>query len=150
MRIRPLYACVALAFMWAGLSLGGTLIAAPAKFEAPNLPLPLALEVGRAQFFWVGIAEYCLGLVMALLLLLGTGRRRFLFLIPLVLLIIQRAVLMPVLDAQTMNVIAGAPVPDRLLHRIYIVLEISKFLSLLVFGFRSLARMDAYDGQPRP
>ena len=55
------------ALVWAGVTIGGSLIAAPAKFGAPSLDLPTALEVGRAQFFWVGIAEgaLCAALVGA-------------------------------------------------------------------------------------
>ena len=44
--------------LWAGLSLGGNLIAAPAKFQVSDLGLALALQVGRAQFTWLGYAEW--------------------------------------------------------------------------------------------
>ena len=43
-----------IALVWAGVAIGGSLIATPAKFQAPSLSMTTALEVGRAQFFWVG------------------------------------------------------------------------------------------------
>ncbi|KJS39416.1 MAG: hypothetical protein VR74_02205 [Hyphomonas sp. BRH_c22] len=59
-----------LALVWAGVSLGGSLVAAPAKFRAPSLEVMTALEVGRAQFLWVGITEaiICAGIIALLLL----------------------------------------------------------------------------------
>ncbi len=55
------------AALWAGTVLGGSLIAAPAKFQAPSLTRAVALDVGRMQFYWLGIAEMAL---CALLLVL--------------------------------------------------------------------------------
>jgi hypothetical protein len=37
----------ALLLLWAGVLLGVSVLAAPAKFAAPRLTLPVALDVGR-------------------------------------------------------------------------------------------------------
>jgi hypothetical protein len=37
-------------FLWAGMLLGVSFIATPAKFLAPSLPLAQALDVGRSSF----------------------------------------------------------------------------------------------------
>ena len=132
-----------LALVWAGVSLGGSLIATPAKFAAPSLTMPTALEVGRAQFQWVGIGEMLLaaGLISTLLIIGKMDWR--LAAVPVGLFAIQRLAVMPSLDARTLQVIAGEPVGPSSLHIAYIVLEVAKFLSLLgagVWGLSSLMR----------
>ena len=125
--------------LWAGIVLGGSLIAAPAKFQAPSLELPVALEVGRAQFLWVGYAEAaCAGLVIFLMatsalsktlervVLISAGSA-------IVLLIVQRLVLMPILNERTDAIIAGASVEPSQLHLVFIILEIIK-LAILIFA----------------
>ena len=47
-----------LLYIWSGLVLAGSFIVAPAKFQAPSLTDSIALEVGRAQFYWLGVAEF--------------------------------------------------------------------------------------------
>ncbi|MGR3623560.1 hypothetical protein [Pseudophaeobacter sp.] len=44
-------------FLWIGVAFAGNLVAAPAKFQAASLTLPVALDVGRVQFLWIGFAE---------------------------------------------------------------------------------------------
>ncbi len=126
------------ALLWAGVSLGGALIAAPAKFQAPSLTLPVALEVGRAQFRWVGYGEWglCIAFVLSLFLLGGLNWRWAL--IPLALFAIQQFAVMPPLDARTLQVIAGDVVEKSSLHIIYIVLEFLKFFSLTGIGLGAL------------
>lgn len=123
-----------LALVWAGMVIGGSMIAAPAKFEAPSLTLPTALEVGRAQFFWLGIGEgiVCIAFVLSVLLLGGINR--WLAAVPVVLLAVQRFALMPSLDARTLQVIAGEAVGESQLHLAFVVLEVLKILALLAIG----------------
>lgn len=120
--------------LWAGLSLGGSLIATPAKFQAPSLSLATALEVSRATFQWMGVAEaaLCAVLIVALFLRRGAGWR--LALVPIGLFAVQRLAVMPALDARTLAVIAGENVGESSLHGLYVVLEVGKFLALLVLG----------------
>ena len=121
----------ALAVLWAGISLGGSLIAAPAKFQAPSLSIPSALEVGRAQFLWVGMGEALVcGLLIAALVFIPAPGPEF-FAIPIILFTLQRLAVMPVLDARSLRVIEGGTAGPRSLHRLYILLEVAKFLILL-------------------
>lgn len=123
------------ALVWAGVSLGGSLIAAPAKFQAPSLTLPTALEVGRAQFLWVGIGEGILCAAFLLALVLFRGVNWGLAVIPVLLFAVQRLVVMPPLDARTLQVIAGQDVGESGLHVVFIILEVAKFLALGAAGF---------------
>ncbi|WP_299552593.1 hypothetical protein [uncultured Tateyamaria sp.] len=68
-----------LAGVWAGIVIGGSLIAASAKFQVTTLSTPQFLEVERAQFHWVGVAEaaLCAALLISVFL---SDRSRFIFL----------------------------------------------------------------------
>ncbi len=67
-----------LASLWAGVVLGGSLIVAPAKFQVPSLTIPQLLEVGQAQFYWVGNAEIIFAVLLTLPLLYAPIRAQFL------------------------------------------------------------------------
>ena len=116
--------------LWAGLSLGGNLIAAPAKFQVSDLELALALQVGRAQFTWLGYAEW---VFLVVLLVAGVMVRLpvyAFYLIPVVLFLIQQFWVMPRLNARSDIIIAGEMPVESNLHVVFIVLEILKFLTL--------------------
>lgn len=122
------------AILWAGLALGATLIATPVKFLAPSLTLSTALEIGRATFYWVGIIEAALCISFIIAILTFGGIRWRIAIIPIALFAIQRLGLMPVLDARTIEVIAGNAVKESNLHNIYIYLEFAKFFALMAVG----------------
>jgi len=123
-----------LALLWAGVSLGGSLVAAPAKFRAPSLDRPTALEVGRAQFLWVGVTEAVLCVALVGALLLAAAVAWWWLAVPIVIFVIQRLVIMPPLDARTRRLIREERVGTSHLHQVYVVLEVVKFASLVVGG----------------
>lgn len=47
----------AIALVWAGVSLGGNMVAATAKFQADMVSRADLLRVGQAQFGWLGYTE---------------------------------------------------------------------------------------------
>lgn len=123
-----------LALIWAGVSLGGSLVAAPAKFRAPSLTRPTALEVGRVQFLWVGVTEAILCVVLVGALLPGATDAWKWLVVPIVILAFQRLAIMPPLDTRTRRLIRGEQVGASHLHHVYVVLEVGKFASLVVGG----------------
>ncbi len=129
MNIRPV-TVQGLAGLWAGVALGGSLVAAPAKFQSALLTLPVALDVGRVQFFWLGVTEAVLGVafLVGLVALRGVRWRWPLFAVGI--LAVQRLGIMPFLDARTLRVIAGETLPPSSLHLGFVVLEVAKFLVL--------------------
>lgn len=100
-----------LLILWAGVLIGGSLIAAPTKFQVEDLTLPVALQVGRVQFQGVLIAE--LACMAAIIVLLAASkaawRTPFLATIALAfaLLGIQHLAMMPILQARSEQIIAG-------------------------------------------
>jgi len=123
-----------LIYAWAGGAIAGSMIAAPAKFQAPSLTLPVALDVGRAQFFWLGIAEAACA--CALLLLLAAARRlpAWPLAAALAVLALQRLWIMPALDSRTLAIIAGQPVAESSLHLAYAACETLKICCLVWAG----------------
>lgn len=127
------------AWLWAGLLIGVSFIATPAKFLAPSISLPVALEVGQATFRvfrWVECA--------ALLILVASAwplRAEALVTGSVVavgaLLAVQYFFLLPVLDARLELIVAGAEAPPSRLHNVYVVLEVIKAAILIAVGFLS-------------
>ena len=116
--------------LWAGLSLGGNLIAAPAKFQVSDLGLALALQVGRAQFTWLGYAEWVFLATLAVVGFMVRLPVYAFYLVPMMLFLIQQIWIMPRLNARTDMIIAGEMPVESNLHIIFIVLESLKFLTL--------------------
>ena len=127
-----------LALVWAGVTIGGSLIAAPAKFGAPSLDLPTALEVGRAQFFWVGIAEGALCAALVGAFVFRPPVARWWLAAPVLVFALQQLVLMPLLDARTVRTIAGESVGESHLHLVFVVLEFLKVGALVAAGIAAL------------
>ena len=134
----------ALAGLWAGLILGGSLIAAPAKFRAASLARSVALDVGQHQFFWINVVECALGcLWICAIWRLEAGRWRW----PVAMLAVftvQQALIMPPLHERSLQVIAGAQLGPSSLHWIYIGLELVKlcFLGSLALGLVRVSDRD--------
>ena len=126
------------ALVWAGVTIGGSLIAAPAKFQAPSLTLPMVLEVGRAQFFWVGVAESALcALLLGVLALRRAGAQTWMA-APILVFGVERFILMPLLDARTVRIIAGETIEESQLHLVFVALEFLKVGTLIAAGVVAL------------
>jgi ABC-type uncharacterized transport system permease subunit len=126
--------------IWAGIIFGVSLLATPAKFLAPDLSLAEALQVGRVTFRVMAVAEVVLLALACVLVLLKPPVLRRSFLWPLVIavvLLLQYAVLLPFLNIQTDQVMAGeAPGQTSSLHSVYVAVELLKIGLLLFLGLR--------------
>lgn len=130
----------ALTLLWAGLSLGGNIIAAPAKFQVESLTTTELLQVGRAQFAWLGVTEMVLSGALILALLLARQRPTWTLVVAIVLLAVQQLIWQPALQARSDLMQAGVTPEESHLHLIFVVAEIAKFCLLLSAGLASLAR----------
>lgn len=121
--------------IWAGMSIGVSFLATPAKFGAPSLTLPVALDVGRHTFGVFNPIEIGLAVIATALAALAR-RRAILALVALVATVValQAVWLLPVLDARVETILAGGAVPSSPLHALYIGLETAKLLALLTAG----------------
>lgn len=135
---RAAIAVPVLALVWAGVTVGGSLIAAPAKFGAASLDLRTALAVGHEQFFWIWIAERLLCAALIGVLVFRPPAARWWFAAPILVFALQQLVLVPLLDARTVRIIAGETVPDSRLHLAFTVLEFVKVAALVAAGIAAL------------
>lgn len=124
--------------IWAGASISANMIAAPAKFQVADLTRPVALQVGRVQFLWVGYLEMVLAAFAALAFVTETPRVQAFVLVALSVFAIQRFVVLPQLSHLTDQVIAGTALGGSKLHLIFIALECTKLLALLLAAVLAL------------
>ena len=129
-----------LILLWAGVLIGVSFLAAPVKFAAPSLSLPVAMDVGREEFNALNRVE--IGLALAALALAALARpRRAVWLclgIAALVVAVQTAWLLPLLDARAALIIQGGTPPPAPWHALYAVAEVLKLLALLVAGWLGL------------
>ena len=132
----PAWVC----FLWAGMTVGVSMIATPVRFTAETITRPIALDVGRVVFAALNKAELA-ALVILLIVVRMSGRaaRLWGFCGALALTVIaQSAWLTPELAERTQMIINGIEPPSSYAHAIYSSLELLKIGLLLYLGFSSL------------
>jgi Domain of unknown function (DUF4149) len=132
----------ALIMLWAGVLIGVSFLAAPAKFDAPGLSLPLALEVGRREFGALNLTELAFAVVSLALAAYARPERAIWLGLALAAatVVLQWLWLLPALDARAEMIIEGATPEPAPWHALYIGAEIVKLLALLVIGWLALWR----------
>ena len=132
----------ALIMLWAGVLIGVSFLAAPAKFGAPGLSLPVAMEVGRREFGALNLAEIALAVVsLALAAYARPDRTIWLGLgFAAIIVAVQSLWLLPVLDTRAELIIQGERPEPAPWHALYIGAEVIKLLALLVVGWLALWR----------
>lgn len=142
----------ALIMLWAGVLIGVSFLAAPAKFNAPTLTLPVALDVGRQEFGTLNLAEILLAVLTLALAAYVRAPRTIWFGLTLAagVILLQALWLLPVLDARAEMIIQGETPPSAPWHALYIAIEVLKLLALLAVGWLALwrARSPLSPGEP--
>jgi hypothetical protein len=134
--LNPAWVC----FTWAGLTIGVSLLATPARFAAETITRPVALDVGRVVFATLNKVE--MGALVALLVVVrlsGRSRNLWAWCSALALIVVAQGVwLIPELSARTDIVVAGGTPPPSAAHAIYSTLALFKIGLLTVLGLRLL------------
>lgn len=130
----------ALAFFWVGLVFGVSFLATMAKFNAPSLTLPVALDVGRFTFAWLYRAEWIAAIVLGLALVLAgfPAFRTAAFAILAIIVVLQAFWLLPGLSARVDIVQGGGTPPPSPLHLISVACEAGKLVLLLFIGIAAV------------
>ncbi|MGH6944940.1 MAG: hypothetical protein ACREH6_12060 [Geminicoccaceae bacterium] len=128
------------ALLWGGILIGVSFLAAPAKFMAPSLSLPVALDVGRQEFATLNLVEIALAVItLALAIVARPARGIWIALVVAWLVVALQALwLLPVLDARVELVLDGQTPPPAPWHTLYIVIEVIKLLAVLGAGLGAL------------
>lgn len=129
--------------LWAGVVIGVSFIATVAKFGAPSLTLPVALEVGKYTFAPLARTEWVLALLLAVLVLAaGFDRIRAIVFAALAAILFTQAMwLLPALDARVDAIIAGNTPPPSRLHVAFVAAEGAKLLLLFGLALREARRL---------
>ena len=141
----------ALLLLWAGVVIGVSFLAAPAKFAAPSLSLPVAMDVGRQEFGTLNLVEAGFAVVtLAFAVVVRPPRLVWLGLgLAVAIVALQGLWLLPVLDARAEMIIQNQTPPPAPWHGIYIALEITKAAALLLAGGAGLRSLGG-SGRPAP
>ncbi len=127
-------ALVVVLLLWAGILFGVSFLATPAKFSAPNLMLPVALDVGRSTFAVLNRVEMGCAVLSLGLLSAGVSRAFVVWLasgLAVLGLLVETLWLLPLLDERARVVIDGGTPPASSLHDVYVGIEAAKIVALL-------------------
>ncbi|MGE0521894.1 MAG: hypothetical protein AB7O60_02530 [Variibacter sp.] len=120
--------------IWLGMLVGVSFLATSAKFLAPSLTLPVALDVGRHTFAVFNKVEWAFAAVSLLMFI--AGRRAWTvgaaLAVTIGLLLAETVWLLPVLDARVGMIMAGQQPPLSQLHTLFIAFEAVRVVALLV------------------
>lgn len=127
---------IAITFIWAGMVCGISFLEAPLKFQAPGITLELGLGIGKIVFGALTKIEMAFSLFLIALLSLNQSKMStwMLFMLPILIVVIDNALLMPILNERTEMIISGITPPASSTHWWYIALELLKLISLLIGG----------------
>ncbi len=134
--LNPAWIC----FLWAGVTLGVSMLATPVRFSADTITRSIALDVGQVVFAALNKVE--LGaLIILLIVIRASGRtaKYWGFAVALTVIVIaQSQWLTPELSERTQLIINGIEPPSSYAHAIYSSLELIKIGLLFFLGFSSL------------
>jgi len=142
-RFAPWFAV--LSMLWVGLVLGISFVATPAKFAAPTLDLPTALDVGRHTFAVSHVVQLIVAALLAVCVIGSSSRVKTALFVAIGVLLVQHVIMLPILSARAGAIIGGATVEGSSVHLIYIVLEVAKLAAAALAGVWALQARD-----PRP
>ena len=128
---------IGIPFLWLGFVCAISFMEAPLKFQAPNITIPLGLEIGYLVFHTLNKIEIvlCIALLVSIFVVKPKGKFSYIaFVIIMLILLIQTFVLFPLLDERTAKVIAGKIEPFSNLHIVYIAFDSIKVLLLMALG----------------
>ena len=134
----PAPGLAALALFWSGLVVGVSFVSTPAKFLAPSITLPVAVDIGRATFGVFCWMELVAALAVAALAV-RLGRGLALVAATLLALVLAKVLwLLPLLDARAEHVIQGRVHETSNLHWVYIAADLCQLLLLAWLAWRAL------------
>lgn len=134
---------IAVIFIWIGFVCAISFMEAWLKFQAPGITVEQGLSIGQLIFNALNKVEITCALFISISLIFSKNEKEittisFLF-VPLLILSIQTAWLLPALEVRAKAIISGIDPPKSKLHLWYVLLEAVKVLSLFIYGIKLLA-----------
>jgi hypothetical protein len=131
----------AVTFVWLGMVLAISFLEAPLKFRAPGVTVRIGLGIGRLVFKALNVVEvaFAIVLLIAVAMVKPPGRVVTSVMTAIVALVVQVAVIRPLLTARSDRVLAGEEAPRSVGHYWYVGLEVVKVVALFTSGVLLLA-----------
>lgn len=133
---RGIAVATAATFVWLGMVVAISFMEAPLKFRAPGVTLRIGLGIGRLVFRALNACELVLAVVVAVALFAtshGSGID-VAYTVAIAVLFTQTVLVRPLLARRTTDVLAGDEGVRSGAHKVYVALEASKVIALLVGG----------------
>ncbi len=129
---------IAITFIWVGMLCGISFLEAPLKFQAPGITLPLGLGIGKLVFGALTKIEMIFSfIIIAGIVLIESNLNTWkLFIVPILIVAIDNAFLMPILDSRIDMIVSGIKPPASNAHWWYVALELIKLIALLIAGIK--------------
>jgi hypothetical protein len=126
----------AVLFVWLGMVLAISLLETPLRFRAPGVTVPIGLGIGRLVFRALNVVELVLATVLLVALLRAAPPTRVVLGLALAVsaLLVQVAMVRPVLARRSDRVLAGEILPRSTGHYWYVGLELVKLVALPATG----------------
>ena len=126
----------AVVFVWLGMVLAISFLETPLKFRAPGVTVQIGLGIGRLVFRALNVVEVVLASVLVVALLVGASPTRVVVGVALAVtcLVIQVAIVRPLLGRRSDRVLAGENPPRSRAHYWYVGLEVVKLIALPITG----------------
>jgi hypothetical protein len=134
---------MSVALLWLGFLLGVSFLATPAKFLAPSLTLPVALDVGRHTFALFNKVEWLLSFGLLFCLLVGKQALVGVVaaVIAAVVVLAETVWLLPILDQRVGLILIGQQPPASNYHLFYIAVDLVKLIALVVVAWAMSCRL---------
>lgn len=126
----------AVVFVWLGMVLAISFLETPLKFRAPGVTVQIGLGIGRLVFRALNVVELVLASALILALLVEAHSTRVVVGVALAVtsLVVQVAIVRPVLTRRSDRVLAGENPPRSKAHYWYVGLEVVKLIALPITG----------------
>jgi hypothetical protein len=123
-------------FIWLGMVLAISFLETPLKFRAPGVTLQIGLGIGRLVFRALNLVELVLAAALVVALLVAAPPARVVVgaALAVTVLLVQVAMVRPVLARRSDRVLAGESPPRSRAHYWYVGLELVKLVALPTAG----------------
>jgi hypothetical protein len=133
-------------FLWAGFICAISFMESWLKFRAPGVTMPIGLSIGQLVFNALNKVEWFLAILISIGLFLLrneiSSMQALWFIVIVAILVTQTAWLLPALNNRAKAVISGKTLPRSMLHWYFVIAEVIKLASLILFGFSLLVIKD--------
>ncbi|HRG02076.1 MAG: hypothetical protein U0W65_00805 [Bacteroidia bacterium] len=131
---------IASVYLWVGFVCAISFMESWLKFKAPGVDIPTGLGIGRLVFSTLNKVEWFFAVAIVFSMFISKSNlfmlQNLAFFIPILALVLQTLWLLPVLDDRAQMLIRGETVAPSNIHFYYIVLEILKVGSLIIFSVK--------------